>query len=79
MDVRRSAAFPGVRTSDCVEAGEAVAFTESETIQHEHVNGQSYAIDFYKLADGRGWVYNFNSEDPSQPLCRVMVRPFYDN
>jgi len=75
--VRRSAAFPGVRTSDRVSVGEAVAFMESETLQHEHHDGQSYPIKFFKLADGRGWVHDFNEEDPSQPNCAVMVGHVY--
>jgi len=76
-DVRRSAAYPGVRTSDSVAAGEAASFIQSEAVQHEHGDGQLYSINFYKLADGRGWVHDFNSDDPSQPICTVMVNASY--
>jgi hypothetical protein len=31
-------------------------------------------ISFYKLADGRGWLHDFNRQDPQSPLIRVNLK-----
>ena len=50
-----------------------VAFTETATVQHDHSDGNSYAITFYRLADGRGWTHDFHPDKPGQPACTVIV------
>ena len=73
VGIRHAAAYPGERTGESVEAGELVAFTETATVQHDHSDGNSYAITFYRLADGRGWVHDFKSNKPGKPAFTVMV------
>ena len=73
MGIRLAAAYPGERTGESVEAGQVVAFTKTATVQHDHSDGKSYAITFYRLADGRGWVHDFDREKPGQPACTIIV------
>jgi hypothetical protein len=76
VDILYAAAFPGVRTGEIVSAGKLVAFSETATVQHDHSDGKSYAITFYRLADGRGWVHDFNDDKLGQPACLVIVSSF---
>jgi hypothetical protein len=69
--VRRAAAYPGERTGERVKAGELVAFCETATVQHAHSDGNSYAITFYQLADGRGWIHDFS---PAKPGNSTLTR-----
>ena len=71
--VRRAAAYPGERTGVDVEAGEVVAFSETATVQHAHSDGNSYAITFYRLAEGRGWVHDFDPAVPGRRNCDIVV------
>jgi len=73
VGIRHAAAYPGERTGESIEAGELVAFTEMATVQHDHSDGKSYAITFYRLADGRGWVHDFNPNKLGQPAFSFMV------
>ena len=76
VGIRHAAAYPGERTGESVKAGELMAFTETATVQHDHSDGNSYAITFYKLADGRGWVHDFHPDKPWRPAFTVMVSDF---
>jgi len=76
VDIRNMASYHGERTGESVKAGELVAFTETATVQHDHSDGNSYAITFYRLADGRGWVHDFHPNKLGQPACTVMVSDF---
>ena len=73
--LRREAAYPGELADELVVAWEVVAFTETAMVQHVHSDGNSYAITFYGLADGRGWVHDFNENKPGQPTCKVINLP----
>lgn len=34
-------------------------YTTTEVVRFAHTDGQVYAITFYHLQDGRGWVHDF--------------------
>ena len=40
-----------------------------QTVRYTHTNGFTYRIYFYQLADGRGWIHDFN---PGRPGTRVL-------
>ena len=69
VDIRREAAYPGERTGAWVEAGEVIDITRESTIAYAHSDGHTYGIKFYLLADGRGWVHDF---DPKEPGSRTF-------
>jgi len=73
VGIRRAAAYPGERIGVLFEPGKVAAFTETATVLHDHSDGNSYAITFYRLADGRGWVHDFNPDKLGQPACTVNV------
>ena len=72
-----AAAYPGDRTGKSVKAGGVVAFTETTIVLHTHSDGCIYAINFLRLADGRGWVHNFNPDKPWKPTCTSLVSPAF--
>ncbi len=72
--IRRAAAYPGERIGESVKAGEVVGFTETATVQHTHIDGNSYPITFFRLADGRGWVHDFNPNKIGQPAFVETVK-----
>ena len=56
-----------------VYAGEAHAFVPpKKTVQYIHTDGRTYNIFFYQLADGRGWIHDFQRRDPGIRTLEVM-------
>ena len=56
-----------------VYAGEAHAFVPpKKTVQYVHTDGRTYNIFFYQLADGRGWIHDFQRRDPGIRTLEVM-------
>jgi len=48
------------------------AFTSTASIDYHHSDGRAYTITFYKLANGRGWVHDFNP-DKHGPQIKILV------
>ena len=56
---------------DRVTSGAILGFTETVTLP---VFGpESVTITFYRIADGRGWIHDYNEEVPSVPLISVLT------
>ncbi len=74
--IRTAPAYPGERTDQYVEVGDAFAFTSTQTVTHAHSDGHEYTITFYQLADGRGWVHDFNDQPEKRdtPCIAILVR-----
>ncbi len=53
-------------------SGEVIAFTAIETVLHKY-GDKEYAIEFYRLADGRGWVHDFNPDTPEKRTILILV------
>jgi hypothetical protein len=71
IGIRTAAAYPGVRTGDLVKPNETLPFTASSILDHTHTDGKVYSITFYQLADGRGWIHDF---DPTNFDRRSLTR-----
>jgi hypothetical protein len=71
IGIRKAAAYPGAHTGDLVKPAEILPFTSSTILDHTHTDGKVYCITFYQLADGRGWIHDF---DPSNPDRRSLTR-----
>ena len=76
IGIRQAAAYPGVQTGDSVSAPEILPFTSSSMLDHTHIDGNTYGITFYKLADGRGWIHDFC---PSKPERSSLTRGWVNN
>ena len=42
-------------------------FISTSSLEHTHIDGVRYTIIFYQLADGRGWIHDFNPKNPDMP------------
>ena len=67
LGIRSAAAYPGQQTGGIVIPREILPFTSSSMIEHTHIDGKSYHMTFYKLADGRGWIHDFDIRKPGSP------------
>jgi len=56
---------------DAVEAGEVVSCTSPALVEHFNYEGTRYDIFHYRLADGRGWIHDFN---PTKPNVSTLTR-----
>ena len=74
MDISREAAYPGERTGAWVEAGEVIDTIRESTIAYTHSDGDTYDIKLYLLADGRGWVHDFDSKKPCSLTISLISR-----
>ncbi len=72
VSVRKTAAYPGNRTSESLDSGETFEFTDTNLVKHEH-SGVERIITFYKLADGRGWVHDFHTDEPGTRQIKIPV------
>jgi hypothetical protein len=70
VDIRTTPAYPGVLGVGTIASGTTLQFTHVETVQHD-----GHTITFYCLTDGRGWLHDFNCDDPSTPLATVTTPP----
>lgn len=61
--IRMAPAYPGVRTGSWIGNGRAFAFTATTTV-HYRQSGRTSVIIFYQLADGRGWMHDFDERKP---------------
>jgi hypothetical protein len=71
--LRTGPAYPGQRTGVTMTRGEVFAFTKTTSVQYEGAK-----IVFYELADGRGWVHDFD-DNPSrsdQSQIEILVYMF---
>jgi hypothetical protein len=64
IGIRRAAAYPGEHTGDKVKHNEILPYTSSSMLDYTHTDGNVYSITFYRLADGRGWIHDFNIVKP---------------
>lgn len=79
VGIRREPVYPGERAVEGLRAGEVIAFTETATFQYSHSDGKSYTITFYRLADGRGWVHDFDPKKPEQSALTIIVSTMFES
>ena len=72
VGIRSSPAYPGERTGAAVESGEVHQFKAQCIVPHTLGDGQQHDIYFYELADGRGWVHDFDP-DKGAGHCAIKV------
>lgn len=63
--IRVRPVFPGDRTGVNVMPFEVFDYTNTDTCRYTHDDGRTYLIHFYEMADGRGWVHDFNPASPN--------------
>ena len=60
-----AAAYPGEHTGGIVKHAEILPYTSSSFwTTPTHTDGNVYSNTFYRLADGRGWIHDFNFVKP---------------
>ena len=65
--------MPGKNTYQTLkDLAQYFAFTESKEVRHKH-EGQDVAVTFYRLADERGWVHDFNSGKPGEKSIHIAT------
>jgi len=69
IGIRRTPAYPGQRTGDVVSGDEMLDFVDMKVTHY-----QRSVIEFYELADGRGWIHDFNSSNPLIKAIHVIKR-----
>ena len=47
-----------------IPCGTSVATIGRSEQLHRHSDGREYAITFFHLADGRGWIHDFSPAEP---------------
>ena len=74
MGICASPVYPGeLNGAGDVHVGEEHAFVgRKQTVRYTHTNGFTYRIYFYQLADGRGWIHDFNPGRPGTRRLEVM-------
>ena len=75
VGIRSSPAYPGERTGAAVESGEVHQFKAQCIVPHTLGDGQQHDIYFYELADGRGWVHDF---DPDKGAGHRTIKVLLD-
>lgn len=64
VGIRTAPVFPGTRTGQDVHQLQELNFKARCLVMHIHTDGCKYDTHFFELADGRGWIHDF---DPHQP------------
>ena len=74
MGIRASPVYPGERNgAGEVCAGEAHAIVgPKQDVMYAPFNGRQYNIFFYQLADGSGWIHDFQRGNPGVRNLEVM-------
>ena len=84
LDVYRRPEYPGETTGKVIRRGQSVTcrpppgggITQFVKRSHETTN---HPIRFYRLADGSGWIHDFNGEFPEQRTLHVhFLRTVHD-
>lgn len=60
ISIRQAPIYPGKRTDHSLRQGLIAGYTH-----HIKFDYNGIAIKFYKLADGRGWIHNYNADSPT--------------
>ena len=74
VDIRTSPAYPGHRTGNHVGHGEIHEFAAKQVVPHTTAEGLQGNIFFYELADGRGWVHDFDPQAGFGKRSIVVLR-----
>ena len=72
--IRTSPAYPGHRTENRVGYGEIHEFAAKQVVPHTTAEGLQVDILFYELADGRGWVHDFDPQAGFGKRTIVVLR-----
>ena len=75
VGVRIAPAYPGERTGNSVKPKETFLCVGTATVEHTHTDCKSYTITCFELADGRGWVHDFDSGAPGPRTITVLDTP----
>ena len=70
IGIRRSPIYPGTCTGDTIAPGVVVSVSSKAYTAHVDANGDSSAINWYQLTDGRGWIHD---HCPSKPGERSLA------
>ena len=73
--IRTTPEYPGTTIPELsIGANETFQYTEVKKIIHSH-NGEDVIVEFYRLADGRGWIHDFCELDPGNTRSIQKVVP----
>eukprot|EP00457_Paulinella_chromatophora_P001938 gb/GEZN01001941.1/.p1 GENE.gb/GEZN01001941.1/~~gb/GEZN01001941.1/.p1 ORF type:complete len:909 (+),score=110.38 gb/GEZN01001941.1/:2-2728(+) len=70
--LRKGVGLPGERLAACVNPGETLSVIARAETKHTHSDGKVYNVMFYQLEDGRGWLHDFNSDQPGVSSIQVV-------
>ena len=78
IGIRSGPEYPGEHTGGSIETNTVFAYGDKTTVQHTHTDGVQYEIDFFELADGRGWVHTFDPDEPGKKMIAIQPTASYD-
>ena len=56
-----------------MEEGAIFAFKAEATVTITHED-KAYSVGFFELADGSGWVHDFNPDMPKKRYVKILVK-----
>ena len=74
VGIRSSPAYPGDRTGESAKGGEIHEFIAKRIVQHNDGERRAVEIFFYELADGRGWIHDYNPKSPPGHSAITVLR-----